>query len=112
MLYTSIHFYKTDSQGNIVDDTDDIIALSLVNYAVAPSELEDSEIMDGVFADIAVGTHVRIEGYILEYTGATVYTNEEILERISDEMEEMLENEELVCTDDWVLNVLVRGQNG
>jgi hypothetical protein len=100
-IYAVIFCYKVDSEGNYRDETDDILAVKVVNQQLNAEKMIDSGVTDDVYDDLSVGTHVKFEGFNVRYLGVTNSSEDDLLDRIKEDMEEMLQTKELEFVDEF-----------
>lgn len=111
MYISMVHIYRSDENGYFEEEFDFIKEVVLLDMLVA-EKLHELPILDEVMEDLPVGAFITLEVFVMKYVHFVDETDEEsvsaLLSTVTDEMEDMIEDESLLLLESFNNTVQVR----
>ena len=100
MKYSVIFCYKVDSEGQYNEETD-ILGIKVLPMHLDTNSAIESGVLDDVFTELEVGTHVKFEIFNVEFTGVNYDSGDSLSKRIQEDMVSMIQDGELNYVNDF-----------
>lgn len=114
MYISMVHIYRSDANGFYEEEFDFITEIILLDMLVE-DKLHELSILDNIMDDLPTGAYITIEAFVMKYVHFVDETDEEsvsaLLSTVTDEMEDMIDDESLLLLESFTSTVQVKDSN-